>query len=145
MQLLSYTELLYEFLVQLINEMKIMQKLLLRYHIAFLLIAATVLVHMESRADTDIEIKHILEYIEHSKCTFIRNGTEYNTKQALVHIQRKYEYTKRWIKSAEDFIKYTLTKSSMSGRPYTVRCDGREILCAEWLSEELKRFRKKLD
>jgi len=55
----------------------------------------------------------------------------------------KYEYTKRWIKSAEDFIKYTATKSSMSGRPYTVRCDGREILCAEWLSEELNRFRKK--
>ena len=31
----------------------------------------------------------------------------------------------------------------MSGRLYTVRCDGREILSAEWLSEELKRFRGK--
>jgi hypothetical protein len=123
--------------------MKIMQRLLLRYHIAFLLIAATVLVHMESQADTDTEIKHIIEYIENSNCTFIRNGKEYNTKEALVHIQNKYKYTKRWIKSAEDFIKYTVTKSSMSGRPYKVRCDGLKILSAEWLSEELKRFRKK--
>ncbi len=120
-----------------------MQKLFLRHHLAFLLIAATVLAPMESRADTKIEIKHIIAYIENSKCTFIRNGKEYNTKEALVHIQTKYKYTKRWIKSAEDFIKYTATKSSMSGRPYTVRCDGLEILCVEWLSEELKRFRKK--
>ena len=123
--------------------MKIMQKLFLRHHIAFLLIAATVLWPIESQADTEMEIKHLIEYIENSKCTFIRNGKKYNSKEALVHILNKYEYTKRWIKSAEDFIKYSATKSSMSGRPYTVRCDGREILCAEWLSEELNRFRKK--
>jgi len=122
-----------------------MQKLFLGHHITFLLVAATVLVPMKSQADTTIEIKHIIEYIENSKCIFIRNGKEYNTKEALAHIQNKYEYTKRWIKSAEDFIKYAVTKSSMSGRPYTVRCDRRESLSAEWLSEELKRFRKKLD
>jgi len=120
-----------------------MQRRVLRHYIAILLIAVTVLVHMESQADTGIEIKHIIEYIENSNCTFIRNGKEYNTKEALVHIRNKYKYTKRWIKSAEDFIKYTATKSSMSGRPYKVRCDGLEILSAEWLSEELKRFRKK--
>ena len=120
-----------------------MQKLLLRHHIAFLLIAATVIVHTESLADTTIEIKHIIEYIENSKCTFVRNGKEYNTKEALVHILNKYEYAKRWIKTAEDFIKYSATKSSMSGRPYTVRCDGRETLCVEWLSDELNLFRKK--
>ena len=125
--------------------MKTMQGLFLGHHITFLLIAATVLFPMESQADTETEIKHIIAYIENSNCTFIRNGKEYNTKEALVHIQNKYKYTKRWIKSAEDFIKYTVTKSSMSGRPYTIRCDGLEILSAEWLSEELKRFRKKLE
>ena len=105
--------------------MKIMQRLFLRYHLAFLLIVATVLVPMESQADTEIEIKHITEYIENSECTFIRNGKEYNTKEALVHIQKKYEYTKRWIKSAEDFIKYTATKSSMSPTLYSsVRWTG---------------------
>ena len=43
--------------------MKIMQRLFLRYHLAFLLIAATVLVPMDSQADTEIEIKHIIESI----------------------------------------------------------------------------------
>jgi hypothetical protein len=120
-----------------------MQRLFLRHHIALLLIAATVMIPMESQADAEIEIKHLIEYIENSRCTFIRNGKKYNTKETLVHIHNKYEYTKRWIKSGEDFIKYTVTKSSMSGRPYTVRCDGREFLSAEWLLKELKRFRKK--
>ena len=122
-----------------------MQRLFLRYCISFLIIVATVLAPMESRADTEIEIKHLIEYIENSKCTFIRNGKEYSTEEALTHIQNKYEYAKRWIKSAEDFIKYTMTKSSMSGQPYTVWCDGKKILSAEWLTAELKRFRKKSD
>ncbi len=122
-----------------------MQRLFLRYCISFLIIVATVLAPMESRADTEIEIKHLIEYIENSKCTFIRNGKEYSTEEALTHIQNKYEYAKRWIKSAEDFIKYTVTKSSMSGQPYTVWCNGQKILSAEWLAAELKRFRKKSD
>ena len=120
-----------------------MQRLFLRYCISFLIIVATVLAPMESRADTEIEIKHLIEYIENSKCTFIRNGKEYSTEEALTHIQNKYEYAKRWIKSAEDFIKYTVTKSSMSGQPYTVWCNGQKILSAEWLAAELKRFKKK--
>ena len=119
-----------------------MQRRLLLRHISFLLITVIVLVPLESQADAEKEIKHLIKYIENSKCTFIRNGKEYNTKEALAHIQNKYEYTKRWIKSAEDFIKYTMTKSSLTGRPYLVRCDGREVVSAKWLSEELKRFRK---
>jgi hypothetical protein len=123
--------------------MNIMRRLFLHQPIVFLIIAIIVIAPMKSQADTELEIKHIIEYIESSKCTFIRNGKEYNTKEALEHILNKYEYTKRLIKSAEDFIEYTATKSSMSGRPYTVRCDGREILSFEWLLEELKRFRDK--
>ena len=127
----------------LIININIMQRLFLLHPIAFLTIAIIVIAPMESQADTELEIRHIIKYIESSKCTFVRNGKEYNTKEALEHILNKYEYTKRWIKSAEDFIEYTATKSSMSGRPYTVRCDGREILSSEWLLEELKRFRDK--
>ena len=119
-----------------------MQKLFLLRYISFLLITAAVLIPLESQADAEKEIKHLIKYIENSNCKFIRNGKEYNAKEALMHIQNKYEYTKRWIKSAEDFIKYTVTKSSLSGRPYLVRCNGQEVVSAEWLSEELKRFRK---
>ena len=127
----------------LIIKMNIMRRLFLHPPIAFLIIAIIVIAPMESRADTELEIKHIIDYIESSNCTFIRNGKEYNTKEALEHILNKYKYTKRWIKSAEDFIEYTATKSSLSGSPYTVRCDGGEILSAEWLLKELETFRKK--
>jgi hypothetical protein len=40
--------------------MKIMQRLFLRHHIVFFVIAAVVLVTMESQADTEIEIKHLI-------------------------------------------------------------------------------------
>ena len=122
-----------------------MQRLFLGYFLSFLLIVVTVLVPMESLADTEIEIKHLMAYIENSKCTFIRNGQEYSTEEALAHIQKKYEYAKHLIKSAEDFIKYTVTKSSMSGQPYTIWCDGQKILSAKWFAAELKRFREKSD
>jgi hypothetical protein len=78
--------------------MDIMLRLFLYHPIPFLIIAIIVIDPMESQADTEIEIKHIIEYIESSNCTFIRNGKEYNTKEALEHILNKYEYTKRWIK-----------------------------------------------
>ena len=120
-----------------------MPRLLLHPCIAFLLVVSAVLTPLESQADTELEIKHLFEYIQNSNCTFVRNGKEYNPPEALAHIQKKYGYAKRRITSAEDFIKYTVTKSSLSGQPYLVICNGREILSAEWFRAELKRFRKK--
>ena len=77
----------------LIIKMNIMRRLFLHPPIAFLIIAIIVIAPMESRADTELEIKHIIEYIESSNCTFIRNGKEYSAKEALEHILNKYKYT----------------------------------------------------
>ncbi len=110
---------------------------------ALLLIAAMLPVPMECHADAALEIKHLMAYIEKTNCTFIRNGKEYNGEEALAHIQNKYAYVKRWVKSAEDFIAYAVTKSSMTGQSYKVRCDGQKILSAEWLTKELNSFRGK--
>ena len=60
---------------------------------------------------------------------------------ARSHIERKYEYAKRWIRTAEQFIEHTATKSSISGEPYSVTCSGREELSSDWLKRELERFR----
>jgi hypothetical protein len=120
-----------------------MPRLRLHHCTAFLLVLATVLTPLKSQADTESEIKHLFEYMQNSNCVFVRNGKEYNPREALAHIQTKYEYAKRRIKSAEDFIKYTATKSSLSGQPYMILCDGRKILSAEWFTAELKRFRGK--
>jgi hypothetical protein len=46
------------------------------------------------------------------------------------------------IASAEDFIAKAATKSSTTGRPYTVRCGSEPSIASdEWLMAELQRFR----
>jgi hypothetical protein len=39
-------------------------------------------------------------------------------------------------------IKYAATRSSLSGKPYLVRCGESEVLTADWLKAELGRFRQ---
>jgi hypothetical protein len=97
------------------------------------------------QAGMGAEIDHLLWYIESSDCQFNRNGTIHESRDAVNHIRRKYTHTKRWIKSTEDFIRYAATKSSTTGRPYKVICKGVERPMAEWLTEELVRFREGVD
>ncbi len=87
------------------------------------------------------EITHLLNYIETSDCVFIRNNSSHNPEQAVKHIEKKYNYLKKRVKSTEDFIKGAATKSSMSGRPYMIICDGTEMATADWLRIELKKYR----
>lgn len=88
-------------------------------------------------AGTTEEISHLLSFIETSECTFIRNGKQYPSRNARKHIQQKYEYLRNKIKTAEDFIFYAATGSSVSGEPYMIVCKNREMMTAEWLSAEL--------
>jgi hypothetical protein len=116
---------------------------LLPQYLGFLFLLLTVLVPVTGLADTQGEISHLLQHIENSGCIFIRNGKEYDSKEAREHIERKYRHAKRWVKTTEDFIKHAATRSSMSGEAYKVRCGDREILTADWLTAELQRFRLK--
>jgi hypothetical protein len=93
--------------------------------------------------NTDLEIQHLMAYIAGAECRFIRNGKEYGPEAARKHIQKKYEYARNWIKTTEDFIQTVASKSSMSGKPYKIRCKEQTMLCADWLGAELKRFRQK--
>jgi hypothetical protein len=92
----------------------------------------------------DAEIEHLEDFVGNSECVFIRNGVEYDSGDALKHIRRKYKAARRHIKTAEDFIRLAATRSSMSGKIYLVRCGGGEIPCADWLYEELSRYREGL-
>lgn len=89
------------------------------------------------------EIAHLLEFIEQSGCSFERNGSQYDSREAREHIQKKYDYLEDRIESTEEFIRHAATKSSMSGRPYHVTCDGKKITTANWLSSELASFRSR--
>ena len=69
---------------------------------------------------------------------FVRNGTEYDAKDAADHMRRKWEAGKDQIKTARDFIRLAASKSSTSGRPYLIRFkNGREVESGKWLGERL--------
>jgi hypothetical protein len=88
------------------------------------------------------EVEHLLGYVQSSDCIIYRNGTNYPLEKAMAHIKNKYEYFRDKIKSTEDFIAYSATKSTMSGKYYMVTCPGSEaIRTQDWLLAELKRFR----
>ena len=87
------------------------------------------------------EISHLLNFIETSDCIFIRNGTRHDPKEAVKHIEKKYNYLKNRIKSSEDFIKGAATGSSISGRPYMIICNDKEMKTADWLTAQLKIYR----
>ena len=91
---------------------------------------------------TEGEIALLLTYIEGSECTFLRNGKEHGSAEAREHIGKKYDYVKKRVATAEDFIEYAATKSSLSGKAYLVRCDGVEMATAEWLKAELALIRQ---
>ena len=107
--------------------------------------AVAVLLASSSSAfpDTLAEIQHLLQYLENPACEFERNGTVYDSREARAHIERKYNSVRSHVDETEDFIKYAATKSSMSGRKYHVTCDGKKQTSAEWLHNELSRYRGK--
>ena len=88
------------------------------------------------------EVNHLLTFVKDSGCIINRNGTDYPAEKGIGHIERKYDYFRDDIKSTEDFIEYSATKSTMSGDYYTVRCPGGKAMkTQDWLMTELKRFR----
>ena len=105
--------------------------------VALFVLAAPALAHSMTE-----EIDHLLGFIAASPCAFIRNDVEYSGEQAVAHIKDKYDYYNSDIHSAEDFIRLAASKSMMSGRPYSVRCDATVMPAADWLNRELAAFRK---
>ena len=65
-------------------------------------------------------------------------------KDTVAHAKRKYNYFKDKIDSAEKFIEYSATKSTMSGKYYMVLCgDSPMVKTQDWLLQELKNYRNK--
>lgn len=108
---------------------------------AVLLVSIVFCTPVIAGSSMDNEITHLLNYIETSDCIFVRNGSRHDPKEAVKHIEKKYNYLKKRIKSTEDFIKGAATGSSISGRPYMIICNDKEMKTADWLIAELKIFR----
>ena len=93
------------------------------------------------------EIHYLKTFISNSQCTYNRNGDLHSAKEALEHIQKKHDYFKDDIHTAEDFIEKSASKSTMSGKTYTVICPATEgvgqqtITSQTWLLGALANYR----
>jgi len=106
--------------------------------------ALLLLVVNSSWANTQSEINHLLNYVSSTTCSYERNGSLHNGKEALAHIKKKYDYFKDDIKTTEDFIKYSATKSKMSGKYYYIQCPNKKkIKSKDWLLAELAAYRSR--
>ena len=99
-----------------------------------------------SADDGAAAIEYLLTAIGESGCTFIRNGRAYSSEDAERHLRMKYRRGKRWATDPDKFIERLASKSSMSGKPYLMRCDpGGEQRTSDWLRAKLAEFAPQRD
>ena len=90
------------------------------------------------------EINALITGLGASGCQFERNGSWYDAKKAQAHLQQKYDYLRKrdMADTAELFIERAASESSMSGKPYHVRCAGRATEpSAAWFKRRLQALR----
>jgi hypothetical protein len=90
-------------------------------------------------------IEYLIKSIESlNGAAFWRNGIWYDAKTAGSHLRMKLEKAGKRIGTAEDFIKYIGTGSSVSGKPYRIRfSDGSEIETSIFFTEKLNELKKR--
>jgi hypothetical protein len=94
--------------------------------------------------DLDVTITYLLTYVKNSDVVFIRNNREHTPEEAAAHMEKKYEYFREEIKTPEDFIRLTSTKSLLSGKPYKIRLKNEKTITSQkWLEDALRKYRKK--
>ncbi len=90
------------------------------------------------------EVDALLTRLQASGCEFNRNGSWYAGADAKAHLLKKLDYLegKDLVKTAEQFIEQGASSSSMSGKPYLVRCAGKApVESGKWLAAELQQVR----
>ncbi len=84
----------------------------------------------EGRAETGASeaqrIEQLIRAVEElPNAKFLRNGSAYDAKAAADHLRLKLRNAGARVKTAEDFIRFCASKSSVSGKPYRIRfADG---------------------
>ena len=82
-----------------------------------------------------------VETLERAK--FIRNGRAYDARSAADHLRLKLKNAGYRVKTAEDFIKFCGSKSSITGEPYLIRfTDGTTVKAEVFFRKNLSAFAK---
>jgi hypothetical protein len=106
---------------------------------ALVLLAAAGLVRAADNSAAEIE--YLLQAVGESGCVFQRNGEQHDSAEAESHLRLKYRNGKRYVDSAEMFIKRLATKSSWTGKAFIIDCSGQSMPSADWLMRELNTYR----
>ncbi|MEJ5031061.1 YfeK family protein [Comamonas sp. MYb69] len=107
-------------------------------------LAASAQTGSSDTSTTEREIHALFKALQQSGCEFARNGQWYSASEASAHLQRKYSYLQKraLAPTAEDFIARAASQSSMSGKPYLVRCPGQpETHSQRWFEDQLAKAR----
>ncbi len=74
--------------------------------------------------------------------SFIRNGQGYSAADAQQHLRRKLDYAGERVQTAQQFIKYCASQSSLSRQPYRIRlANGQTVETATFFEQKLKEFK----
>jgi hypothetical protein len=110
--------------------------------IRYWLLGALLLLSVAVRAD-DPEVEYLLGWIRQSECVFVRNGDDHTASEAADHLAMKYRRVIRWIDDADEFIARIASGSSISGKPYMVRCPELPAQTSQaWLTQALTEYRQ---
>jgi len=91
------------------------------------------------------EISYLFTHMENSGCEFSRNDSWYSATESSAHIRKKYQYLLRrdLLSSAESFIVGAASESSISKKPYLVRCPDTPIVeSGAWFKSALEKYRQ---
>jgi len=111
-----------------------------RLLLSLVLIAGSI-AKVDAAAGADAEIRALIQAVAESECEFNRNGSLHSAETAAAHLELKYSRGKRYADSAEAFIERLASKSSWSGEPYQMICDGETQPAGDWLTVRLEALR----
>jgi hypothetical protein len=78
------------------------------------------------------KIEYLIRSVEQtSNAKFIRNGKTYDAHAAAAHLREKLRAGEGRIRTADDFIRYCASGSSVTGKPYQIRFDDGKVLTSE--------------
>jgi hypothetical protein len=88
------------------------------------------------------KIDFLISSVENIKgAKFIRNGAEYEGKEAAEHLRMKLQKADGKVQTADDFIRLCASKSFISGKPYMIKSsDGKIRTSEDYFREKLKEY-----
>jgi len=92
-----------------------------------------------------IKIRYLIETVQKSSLTFIRNHAAYRGIEAAAHLSWKYSFAGKRVQTTHDFIEKIASQSIQTGTPYLVKSsEGKTYPLGDVLYNELKRLEQSL-